>query len=95
VEKATKADIALIAATDPRLAASGLAATALALSRELDAPSNSATSKSMCAKALMDALDQLRTLTPAEEDHDKVDDLAKQREARRARVADATRPARP
>jgi hypothetical protein len=85
VEKATRADIALIAATDPRLAASGLAATALALSRELDAPSNSATSKSMCAKALMDALGRLRELAPPQKEETPLERARRERAERRAR----------
>jgi hypothetical protein len=83
VEKATRADIALIAATDPRLAASGLAATALALSRELDDAGNSATSKSMCAKALMDALDRLRELAPPQKEESELERKRRERSERR------------
>jgi hypothetical protein len=63
---------------------SALAATALALAAELDDAENSATSKSMCAKALMDALEQLRALAPAREESDQVDEVAARRRDRRA-----------
>lgn len=66
------------------LRGSGLAATALALAAEIDAPGNSATSKSMCAKALLDALDRIRALAPPERKVDGIDRIAKQREKRRA-----------
>lgn len=64
------------------LAESALAASALALADEIDG-ANSATSKSMCARALHDALRELRELAPAEEVADEVDELAKRRSDRR------------
>lgn len=60
---------------------SGLAATALALAAELDG-SNSATSKSMCAKSLIDVMRELRTLAPPKKQEDRVDEIAKRRERR-------------
>ena len=71
------------------LAESALAAAALALAGEIDTGSNSATSKSMCAKALQDMLRELRDLAPAEEESDEIDDL----EARRQRRIGSTDPA--
>ena len=69
-----------------KLNASGaLAATALAMAAEIDGQ-NSATSKSMCAKVLMDVLEQLRALAPPEKQEDRVDEIAKRRE-RRIRAA--------
>ena len=65
-------------------AQSGLAMMALALAREVDAPTNSATSKSMCASQLRETLDRLRELTPPTEEADELDDLARRRDARRA-----------
>lgn len=62
---------------------SGLAATALTLARELDKPKNSATSKSMCAKALREVMDRLLELVPPEEEKDDLDDLAARRAQRR------------
>lgn len=59
-----------------------LAASALALAREIDDPSNSATSKSMCARALNETMDRLRQLAPAEEDETPLDDLQKRRAAK-------------
>lgn len=61
---------------------SALAATALALAAEIDDPGNSATSKSMCARALTETLDRLRELAPAEAAGDKLDDLSARREKR-------------
>lgn len=67
---------------------SGLALTALALADELDDDRNSATSKSMCAKALQDILDRLRELAPPKTVRgDAVADLAARRAARRGRPA--------
>jgi hypothetical protein len=76
---------------------SPLAAVAFALARELDAR-NSATSKSMCAKAMVDVLRELRALVPPLEEKDDLDDLAAQRKKRiseRARRPAAARPADP
>ena len=81
VEAAIRRDIAAIAKRDKALAGSGLALTAVALARELDGD-NSATSKSMCARALAELIDRLRALAPAEERADGIDDLAKKRQKR-------------
>jgi hypothetical protein len=79
------------------LAASGLAASALALAGEIDSPLNSATSKSMCARALLDTLERLRALAPPKKEKTKVDDLASKRARRRSasRSAGSARSARP
>lgn len=74
----------LAALGDDALAESALAAAALALARELDDPSNSATSKSMCARALLDTLNRLRELAPEDEEEDGVDELRARRAARLA-----------
>ena len=74
-------DLADIRRVAPKLADSALAATALALAVERDGD-NSATSKSMCARALADVLEQLRELTPAQEEMDDLDDLASRRATR-------------
>lgn len=76
-------DLADIAERDSRLAESSIAATALALAAELDAK-NSATSKSMCARALVETMDRLRELAPAEKRADRIDELAGKRDARRS-----------
>ena len=83
-------DLATIAERSPALATSALAATALALARELD-NDNSATSKSMCAKALLDTMDRLRELGPPPKERDGIDDLKDARRARRARSTTAAR----
>lgn len=77
-----------IAERDPDLARSPYAATALALAREMDGR-NSATSKSMCAKALTETIDRLRELAPDEPTADGVDDLERRREQRKAQQAKA------
>lgn len=87
VVKALEQD--LKALRDPSLASSALAGVALAMARELDDESNSATSKSMCARALLDALERLRELAPEREEGDGLDDLAARRAARLARGAAA------
>lgn len=63
---------------------SGLAETALALARELDKPKNSATSKSMCAKALIDVLRELQRAAPQILEADGVTDINSERNKRRA-----------
>lgn len=88
VVEATENDLAEIRKRAPDLADSALAATALALAREMDAH-NSATSKSMCARALMDALEQLRALAPAKATADRIDEVNAKREDRRRRRASA------
>ena len=83
VLEACERDLAGLAKRDKRLAESGLAASYLQLAREMDSDS-SATSKSMCAKALNETWNLLLMLAPAEKRHDKLDELAAQRERRRA-----------
>ena len=89
VETAVKRDLAELAKRDPRLATSGMAASLLALAREIDKPGNSATSKSMCAKALNETWADLLARAPAEEVEDRIDDLSKRRAARIARGSTA------
>jgi hypothetical protein len=76
-------EVEAIRARDPELADSALAASAVALAREIEHPYNSATSKSMCAREMRDTLDRLRELAPEEEREDAVDDLQAQRQKRR------------
>jgi hypothetical protein len=87
VAAAVQRDIDKIAKADPALAESALAASALALAREIDSSRNSATSKSMCARALLETLDRMRELMPAEETSDGIDELGAKRATRRARSA--------
>jgi hypothetical protein len=84
VAKAVQADIAALGAL---AVGSTLAETALALARELDKPKNSATSKSMCAKAMIDVLRELRSQAPPKQEADGVTDLNAERAARRAGVS--------
>jgi hypothetical protein len=90
VSNALQKDIEALGA---RAVGSTLAETALALARELDKPKNSATSKSMCAKAMIDVLRELRSVAPANRGADGVDDLRARRKSRRsAAAADSARP---
>jgi len=76
-------DLAEIRKADKALAESAMAAVAVRLAYELEDPYNSATSKSMCAKALNDTLDRLRELAPEEEKgKSTLDEIAERRQAR-------------
>lgn len=87
VAAAVRQDLARLAKIDPVLASSGLALSAVALAREIDGFENSATSKSMCARALLETMDRLRELTPVAQEKDDLDDLGARRAARLARRA--------
>lgn len=84
VVEAVEGDVAKLPA---HLAASALAQTAIALAYELQDPYNSATSKSMCAAKLMDAMATLRELAPPADEKDEIDDLKALREERRRSTA--------
>lgn len=81
---ALRRDLRAMRERAPEVGDSALAASALALARELDDPSNSATSKAMCARALTETLEGLRAQLPPAIEDDKVDDLTRRRDARRA-----------
>lgn len=83
IVEAARRDIAAIVKRDKALGESALAASVETLAVEMANPHNSATSKSMCAKALADALKQLRELAPPEQKADRLDEVAKKREHRR------------
>lgn len=82
VETGVEQDIRELARRKKSLGTGGLAASARALAREMDVPKNSATSKSMCARALAETLQRLRDLAPPLEEADGIDDLASRRSAR-------------
>lgn len=82
VVAAVRRDIDALAKRDRRLASSGLAALALSLAKEMDAK-NSATSKSMCARALAETLASLEALAPAAPIKDAVDEIAARRDKRK------------
>jgi hypothetical protein len=67
VESAVERDIKFLG---PKAAESALAATALALAREMDSPKNGGTSKSMIAKALNETMAELRALAPPKREDD-------------------------
>jgi hypothetical protein len=90
VVEAVERDLDAIRRVAPEVADSGVAASALALAAELDSPNNSATSKSMCAKALADAMKTLREWSPPAQKKDGVDELRDRRNAQRATRKAAT-----
>lgn len=87
VAAAVERDLAELAKRDASLATSTLAMSALRLAREMDSTSNSATSKSMCAKTLLDTMDRLLESAPPALEKDGIDALAEQRAKRRARAS--------
>lgn len=82
-------DLALLAKRDSDVSKTALAATALALAYEIEHPYNSATSKAMCARSLLDTLERLRESVPEKQEANKLDDLSAKRTARRKRSATA------
>src|SRR5665213_2671098 len=86
VEKAIKNDLAIMAETAPEVAASGLAATVVALAKSIDSPATSPTARSMLARALMDTMTRLLALVPDPQENatDALDDLAARRAAHRS-----------
>lgn len=81
---AAERDVAAVRKRAKDLGDSALAASAVALAREIEHPYNSATSKSMCAREMRDTLDRLWELAPKEVPSDRLDDIARQRAKRRA-----------
>ena len=81
---AVKEELKRLASRDKELSKSSLAATALALARELDDKGNSATSRAMCAKAMLEVQNRLRELAPEPPKESKLDDLSARRAARRS-----------
>lgn len=70
----------------PAFADSGLAALVLAMAAEVDDRENAGSVKASCAKAMTDALRELRTLAPVAKESDRLDDLAARRDQRRSRA---------
>lgn len=87
--EAAEREIAALRKKSPDLADSALAAMLVAMAFEIEHPYNSATSKSACARALQEALRELRALAPPGEAKDGIDQLAEKRERRRSRSAKA------
>lgn len=86
VAASVRGELELMADRAPEIRGSALAALAVAMAREVDNPDNSATSKSLCAGRLIDAVDRLRQMVPAEAQADGLDDLAARRDRRLAGV---------
>ncbi len=83
VAEAVERELVELAKRDKAVAESALGASAMVLAREMDTVGNSATSKSMCARALLETMNRLNELAPEAIAGDKLDDLAKRREKRR------------
>jgi hypothetical protein len=64
------------------LAADPLAAAAMSLAADIDAPDTAASVRASCVTAFLKAMVELRASAPAEEADDKLDELAKRRSAR-------------
>ena len=79
VREAVQRDLDAIAERDADLASSGLALSALALAARMDDPDTSATATASCAKALLETLGRLHELVPAEQESDRLDELAARR----------------
>lgn len=84
VEAAVLRDVAELGELPAGSAA--IVASAVALARELD-EKNSATSKSMCARALREAMDRLRELAPPKQRADALDDLKARRDRRQKKAS--------
>ena len=84
VVEAIRADLARLGKRDLALAEGGLAAAALALAERLDDPSDSATSKANCAKALLELMTRLEALAPTQVEKEGIDELRRKRQRRRA-----------
>lgn len=67
VFEAVERDLEEIGRRDSALASSALAMTAKALAERIDDPANSATSVSMCSRALVEVMEKLRELAPPAE----------------------------
>lgn len=89
VVEATRREIERLAAGNEDIAEGALAASALELASQLDDPGNSATSKSMCAKVLLETLDKIRALAPPKVERDVVDELSSRRARRIGRKSAA------
>ena len=83
VLEAVDADLERFAALAPEVAVSAEAAVARSLAQEMDSDS-SATSKSMCAGKLLEALEILRSRLPEKVEVSAVDDIAARRAKRLA-----------
>jgi hypothetical protein len=79
VVDAVEHDLAVLAEREPSLPKTALAASALELARQLDDPDNSATSKSMCSRALTEAMDRLEDMAPPKREGDRLDKLRDRR----------------
>lgn len=85
VTKALQAELSVLRRRDRSLADSALAASALALAREMDSPETPPAAVSMCARELREVLGQIRELAPKDDEKDKLDELTARRAARRSR----------
>lgn len=82
VVEAVREELGALDRSKAGAAGSAMAAAALVLAAELDDPTNSATSKSMCSKELRELMGRLHELAPSEPAKDGVDELRARRERR-------------
>lgn len=87
MREAVDRELAALALRDADLAGSVLATSLRVMAIELDDPSNSATSKSMCVGKLLEAARELRELSPPAVAADRIDEVNARRERRRQAVA--------
>lgn len=83
VAAATERDLETLEKVCAGISQTALAASAMVLARELDASANSATSKSMCARSLLETMDRLQEMAPAGSAGDRLDELERARARRR------------
>lgn len=78
-------DLASVGKRKPELADGTLAATAMALAAEIDDPTNSATSKSMCAARLVEVMQHIRELAPDAREENPLDEIRARRDRKQDR----------
>lgn len=71
-----------LAKLPPDLGESALAAIARAMAESMDSPRISHTARSMCGRLLLDTIERLLELAPADQKKDRLDDLATRRATR-------------
>lgn len=87
VADAVRRELDELAKRDKDLARGAVANMALVLAARIDDPSNSATSVSLCAGKLLDALETLRVLAPVAADVSPLDEIRIRRDRRTKAVS--------
>jgi hypothetical protein len=76
---AVESDLKVLGKRRPDLPDTALAASARELARQLDDPDNSATSKSMCSRALTETMERLEQMAPPKKEGDWIDSIKNRR----------------